>query len=127
MFMKKSTILTLVVYPVTSIYGFVVIPGGNRVYGNNVVPSTTTTTTMLDMAAKVGIFFGTSTGSTEEVADLIKAEFQEEADGPFDIETLDGPIKNHFEKYDSLVVGTPTWNTASDTERSGTGETILHV
>ena len=116
--MKKSTTITTAllaaVFPAfTSINGFVVI------HNNNVHSSSTT---MLDMAAnKVGIFFGTSTGSTEEVADLIKAEFDDEADGPFDIETLDGPIKNHFEKYDSLIVGTPTWNTGSDTERSGTG------
>ena len=60
--------------------------------------------TALDMAS-VGIFFGTSTGSTEEVADLIKAEFGDDADGPFDVETLEGSVKSNFEKYDALVVG----------------------
>lgn len=74
----------------------------------------------LDMAS-VGIFYGTSTGSTQEVADLIKQEFGDDAEGPFDIEALEGPVKENFEKYDALVVGTPTWNTGADVERSGTG------
>lgn len=74
----------------------------------------------LDMA-KVGIFFGTSTGSTESVADMIKAELGDDADGPFDIETLEGSVAENFGRYPSLIVGTPTWNTGADTERSGTG------
>ncbi len=71
--------------------------------------------------AKVGIFFGTSTGSTESVADMIKEEIGDDADGPFDIETLEGSVHDNFGKYPALIVGTPTWNTGSDTERSGTG------
>lgn len=78
------------------------------------------TSIQLDLA-KVGIFFGTSTGSTEEVAYLIKDELGDEADGPFDVETLEGSVKDNFEKYSSLIVGTPTWNTGADVERSGTG------
>lgn len=74
----------------------------------------------LDMVS-VGIFYGTSTGSTQEVADLIKEEFGDDADGPFDVEALEGSVKDNFEKYDALVVGTPTWNTGADIERSGTG------
>lgn len=42
-------------------------------------------------------------------------------EGPFDVEIIEGSIKEFFEKYDSLIVGTPTWNTGSDVERSGTG------
>jgi flavodoxin I len=74
----------------------------------------------LDMAS-VGIFYGTSTGSTQEVADLIKEAFGPDAEGPFDVEALEGSVKGNFEKYDALVVGTPTWNTGADIERSGTG------
>lgn len=74
----------------------------------------------LDMA-KVGIFFGTSTGSTETVADMIKDELGDDAEGPFDIETLEGSVGDNFGKYSALIVGTPTWNTGADTERSGTG------
>ncbi|OEU20437.1 Flavodoxin, partial [Fragilariopsis cylindrus CCMP1102] len=70
--------------------------------------------------AKVGIFFGTSTGTTADVADLIKEAFGDDADGPFDIDELEA-VKEDFEKYDGFIVGTPTWNTGADTERSGTG------
>ena len=75
----------------------------------------------LDMA-HVGIFFGTSTGNTETVADLLKEELGDDiADGPFDVDALEGSVKDNFAKYDALIVGTPTWNTGADTERSGTG------
>jgi hypothetical protein len=73
------------------------------------------------LAAKVGIFFGTSTGNTENVADLIAAEFGDDAEGPFEIDELQGSIAEKFAGYDALVVGTPTWNTGADSERSGTG------
>ena len=68
----------------------------------------------------VGIFFGTSTGSTQEAADLISAAFGDEASEPIDIEEVDS-VADEFSKYDALLVGTPTWNTGADTERSGTG------
>lgn len=74
----------------------------------------------MDMA-QVGIFFGTSTGSTESVADMIKEQLGDDADGPFDIEALEGSVQDNFGKYPALIVGTPTWNTGADTERSGTG------
>jgi len=70
---------------------------------------------------KVGIFFGTSTGSTEQAAYLIQEEFGDDADGPFEIDGIQGSVAAEFAKYDSLVLGTPTWNTGADTERSGTG------
>jgi len=66
------------------------------------------------------IVFGTSTGSTETIAEYLKENLPE-VEGPFDVETIEGSVKDFFEKYDSLIVGTPTWNTGSDTERSGTG------
>jgi len=73
----------------------------------------------LDLA-NVGIFFGTSTGTTEVVGEIIKEEFGNDADGPFDVESLEGSVEDNFKKYDALIVGTPTWNTGADTERSGT-------
>ena len=73
------------------------------------------------MDSLVGIFFGTSTGSTQEVADLISAAFGDEAASePIDIEEVDS-VADEFAKHDALIVGTPTWNTGADTERSGTG------
>lgn len=71
---------------------------------------------------KVGIFFGTSTGSTQEAAELIAEELGDDvASSPIEIDEIQGSVAAEFAKYDSLVVGTPTWNTGADTERSGTG------
>ena len=80
------------------------------------------TTTALDMAA-VGIFFGTSTGNTQSAADAIFEAFGSDvAAEPVDVDTLDeGQVAQAFSEHDALVVGTPTWNTGADTERSGTG------
>lgn len=72
-------------------------------------------------AGKVGIFFGTSTGNTQRVADLISEEFGDDAEGPFDIDSVQGSVVKKFSEFDALIVGTPTWNTGADTERSGTG------
>jgi len=69
---------------------------------------------------KILIIYGTSTGSTEEVADLIAAEFGSDAEGPVDIDGMNGSLAKKFEDFNALIVGTPTWNTGADTERSGT-------
>jgi flavodoxin I len=80
----------------------------------------TTSSTNLEMAA-VGIFFGTSTGSTQEAADFIyEALGSDVAAEPEDIETLED-VAAAFSAHDALIVGTPTWNTGADVERSGTG------
>ena len=64
--------------------------------------------------AQIGVFFGTSTGSTEEVAELIQQAFGDDvAAGPFDIDALDGSVGEEFAKHDALIVGTPTWNTGT--------------
>mmetsp|Transcript_22620 Transcript_22620/g.41136 ORF Transcript_22620/g.41136 Transcript_22620/m.41136 type:complete len:322 (-) Transcript_22620:1104-2069(-) len=77
--------------------------------------------TALSMA-KIGVFFGTSTGSTEEAADLIVAELGDDiAEGPIEIDSIQGSVAAEFAKHDALICGTPTWNTGADTERSGTG------
>ena len=70
-------------------------------------------------AAQVGIFYGTSTGSTQECADMIQAELGDDvADGPFDIESIDASeLQSTLESYNSLIVGSPTWNTAADSHR----------
>mmetsp|Transcript_26513 Transcript_26513/g.50220 ORF Transcript_26513/g.50220 Transcript_26513/m.50220 type:complete len:288 (-) Transcript_26513:66-929(-) len=69
------------------------------------------------------VFFGTSTGNTEEVADLLVAKLNElghEAPEPICVDGVVGDLKTEFSKYEALIVGTPTWNTGADTERSGT-------
>ena len=75
-------------------------------------PKAQVTSTAL-WAANVGVFFGTSTGSTETVADMIVEQLGSEiADGPFDVDSGDSIVES-FRKYDSLIVGTPTWNTGT--------------
>lgn len=84
--------------------------------------TTTTPTTSLKMAA-IGIFFGTSTGNTQTAAELIYEAFGEDvAAEPIDVDSLEeGKIADTFLEHDAIVVGTPTWNTGADSERSGTG------
>lgn len=72
--------------------------------------------------AKVGIFFGTSTGNTQVVAEKIYEAFGSDlAAEPVDVDSLSGEVAAAFSGHDTLVVGSPTWNTGMDTERSGTG------
>ncbi|RLD77193.1 MAG: flavodoxin [Bacteroidetes bacterium] len=54
---------------------------------------------------KIGIFYGSSTGNTEIVADKIKALFGKDAEAI----NIDSASKEDFEKYDFLVLGTSTW------------------
>merc|ERR1711933_623183 len=63
---------------------------------------------------KCGVFFSTSTGHTEEVAEYIADKLGSEAQeiGDVDVSDLAG--------FDSLVVGAPTWNTDADESRSAT-------
>lgn len=84
-------------------------------------PSRRSLSTLLD--AHLGIFYGTSTGSTQTAAEMIHQAFGPEVSSePIDIDTMEeASLAQVFAQYDSLVVGTPTWNTGADTERSGTG------
>jgi flavodoxin I len=77
---------------------------------------------LTSLQAQIGLFFGTSTGNTEEAADLIAASFPPgTVEGPIDVDGIQGSVAEEFAKHDALIVGTPTWNTGADTERSGTG------
>jgi len=62
----------------------------------------------------VGVFFGTSTGKTEEVASKIA-----EATG-LEAKDIGDASPKDLEGYDGLIVGAPTWNTGADEQRSGT-------
>jgi flavodoxin I len=74
-------------------------------------------------AQPIGIFYGTSTGSTQTIADLLHQAFGPETSSePIDVDTLeDSTLAQAFAQHESLIVGTPTWNTGADSERSGTG------
>ncbi|MEE4257513.1 MAG: flavodoxin [Bacteroidales bacterium] len=55
--------------------------------------------------SKIGIFYGSSTGNTEVVAEKIKALFDDEAD----LYNIDSVSKEEIEGYDYLIFGTSTW------------------
>lgn len=57
--------------------------------------------------AKVGLFFGTQTGNTETVAEMIQKELGEENVDLIDIS--EASIED-FDKYNYLIIGCPTWN-----------------
>ena len=116
MLLSAVAITTILVAATNDAAAFVFVPSSSRG-----VVSTVKETTAL-YGTKIGIFFGTSTGSTQEVADRIADEFGDDvASSPIEIDEVQGSVAAEFSKYDALVVGTPTWNTGADTERSGTG------
>merc|ERR1712224_1011053 len=62
----------------------------------------------------VGLFFGTQTGKTEDVAGKIAEAAGLEAQDVGDISASD------LTGFDGLIVGAPTWHTGADEQRSGT-------
>lgn len=54
---------------------------------------------------KIGIFYGSSTGNTEVVAEKLKELFGEAAEAA----NIDTASKEDLEKYDYLIFGTSTW------------------
>lgn len=63
----------------------------------------------------VGVFFGTQTGNTEEVAGLLGQQAGVDA-----MDWGDLGATEDLAGYDGLIVGAPTWNTDADEYRSGT-------
>lgn len=55
---------------------------------------------------KIGIFYGSSTGNTEKVADLIKQAFGDDKAATINVEDA-GP--KDLDKFQYLVFGTSTW------------------
>ena len=77
----------------------------------------------------VSVVYGTSTGSTGDVAEAIYAEIKSlfgsgVCNGVFCVDDLAGneELKTKiFGGSGNIICGTPTWNTGADTMRSGTG------
>lgn len=57
--------------------------------------------------AAIGLFYGSETGSTEEVAETIQAAF---GDMPVEIHNIAEAIPEEMEGYDYLIIGAPTWD-----------------
>lgn len=56
---------------------------------------------------KIGLFYGTQTGNTETVAEMIQQEFGDETIELIDIAEAS---TEEFNNYDYIIVGCPTWN-----------------
>ena len=59
------------------------------------------------MSKKVGLFFGTTTGVTESVAETIKELLGEEIVDLYDISEAEA---GDFSEYEYLIIGCSTWN-----------------
>ena len=65
----------------------------------------------------VGIYYATTTGKTEDVADRLH-NLIPSAESPKDVSDVDD--LSEFENLEGIICGLPTWNTGADEERSGT-------
>ena len=65
----------------------------------------------------VGIYFATTTGKTEDIADRLHPLLNG-SNTPQDLADLQdlSPLND----LDAIICGIPTWNTGADSERSGT-------
>jgi len=63
----------------------------------------------------VGLYYSTSTGNTETVAEYIAG-----AAGVEDWKDIGDADDGEVEGHDAIIVGAPTWHTGADSERSGT-------
>ncbi|MBW4619697.1 MAG: flavodoxin FldA [Cyanosarcina radialis HA8281-LM2] len=58
--------------------------------------------------AKIGLFFGTQTGNTQTVAELIQKELG--GSSVVDLNDISNASTDDFEGYDCIIIGCPTWN-----------------
>lgn len=61
--------------------------------------------------AKIGLFYGSSTGNTEVVAYQIKAEFDKLDPSLVEVFNIGKATPEQVLSYDYLIFGIPTWNT----------------
>ncbi len=65
----------------------------------------------------VGIFFATTTGKTEDIAERLHSMLPN-AQAPVDLADLSDV--SEMETLEGIICGIPTWNTGADFDRSGT-------
>lgn len=58
--------------------------------------------------AKIGLFFGTQTGNTQSIAELIQRELG--GDSVVDLLDVSNIETDDFNDYECLIIGCPTWN-----------------
>jgi flavodoxin I len=57
--------------------------------------------------SKIGLFFGTQTGKTESIAEMIQDEFGSDK---IDLHDISQVSIDDFEGYTKLIIASPTWN-----------------
>ncbi|WP_309740399.1 flavodoxin FldA [Chamaesiphon sp. OTE_20_metabat_361] len=57
--------------------------------------------------SKIGLFFGTQTGKTESIAEMIRDEFGGDAIELHDMANVD---VSDFDGYTQIIIASPTWN-----------------
>lgn len=60
--------------------------------------------------AKIGLFYGSNTGNTENVAFQMKEEFDKILPGVVEVHNIGRSTPEDILKYDYLIFGIPTWN-----------------
>ncbi|MEA5617204.1 flavodoxin FldA [Cronbergia sp. UHCC 0137] len=58
------------------------------------------------MSNKIGLFYGTQTGKTESVAEIIRDQFA----GAVTLHDISQTEAADFDQYQYLIIGCPTWN-----------------
>jgi flavodoxin I len=58
------------------------------------------------MLAKIGLFYGSTTGHTDAIAELIRLEFGKSL---IDLHCMAEATEQDFANYDYLIIGSPTW------------------
>lgn len=58
--------------------------------------------------AKIGLFYGTQTGNTQTIAEMIQKEFG--GDGVVTLHDVAEADTEDFSAFDRIIVGCPTWN-----------------
>lgn len=59
------------------------------------------------MSKKIGLFYGSTTGKTESVAEIIRDEFGGDIVTLNEVSQVNG---DDFEGYEYIIIGCPTWN-----------------
>lgn len=57
--------------------------------------------------SKIGLFYGSTTGKTQTVAEMIQSELGKDLVSLYDIADADS---SDFEAYENIIIGCPTWN-----------------
>jgi flavodoxin I len=58
---------------------------------------------------KIGLFYGTSTGKTEDIAKLIQEKMHQSTANKVDLHNIANAVDNAMENYDLLIIGASTW------------------